>query len=180
MTSAKNYTKGPRKGSLRLIVIHSMEAQEKPDTAESVAKWFSGPSAPQSSAHFCVDNNSAVRIVDDQDIAWGAPGANSDGLHIELAGTARQNRKQWLDDYSNGVLNQAAKVAAAWCIKYKIPAVHLNLNQLVDGKTKGFIGHVDATRAFPQYKGDHTDPGKFFPWDVFLEKVKAAIKEESK
>lgn len=177
MTSAKNYTKGPRKVPIRLIVIHSMESQEKPTTAESVAKWFAGPTAPNASAHFCVDNNSAVRIVDDQDIAWGAPGANSDGLHIELAGSARQNRKQWLDEYSLGVLDQAAKVAAEWCAKYKLPPVRLNLNQLVDGKTKGFIGHVDATRAFPQYKGDHTDPGKFFPWDLFLEKVKTALKE---
>lgn len=180
MTSAKNYTKGPRKGSIRLIVIHSMESQEKPNTAESVAKWFSGANAPQSSAHFCVDNNSAVRIVDDQDIAWGAPGANSDGLHIELAGIARQTRKQWLDEYSLGVLDQAAKVAAEWCVKYKIPTVHLNLNQVVDGKTKGFIGHIDATKAFPHYKGNHTDPGKFFPWDVFLEKVKVALKEKQK
>lgn len=177
MTKAKNYTKGPRKKPIRLIVIHSMESQEKPTTAESVAKWFAGPTAPEASAHWCVDNNSAVQVVDDSDIAWGAPNANADGLHIELAGTAAQTRKQWLDAYSLGVLDQAAKVAAKWCIKYGIPVRHLNINQTVDGKTKGFIGHIDATRAFPYSGGTHTDPGKNFPWDVFLEKVQQAIKE---
>ena len=174
-TTAKNYTKGPRKNKIRLIVIHSMESQEKPKTAKHVAQWFSGETAPKASAHYCVDNKEAVRVVDDQDIAWAAPGANSDGLHIEIAGSARQTRKQWLDEYSLGCLEQAAKVAAVWCVKYQIPVRRLSINQTVDGKSKGFIGHVDATRAFPYLKGDHTDPGKFFPWDVFLQKVLEAI-----
>lgn len=173
-TTAKNYTKGPRKGAIRLIVMHSMESQEKPDTAESVAKWFGGPTAPKSSAHFCVDNNSAVRVVDDHDIAWGAPGANSDGLHIEMAGRASQTRAQWLDAYSDAVLHQAANVAAAWCIAYKIPVVHLTPAQVADGKTKGIAGHIDVTHAFPKL-GTHTDPGAGFPWDVFLDKVTKAV-----
>jgi len=174
-TIAKNYTKGPRKGKIRLIVIHSMESQEKPKTAAAVAKWFSNDNAPKSSAHYCVDDKQAVKVVEDSDIAWAAPGANSDGLHIEIAGSARQTRKQWLDEYSIGCLDQAAKVAAAWCVKYQIPVKRLNINQTVDGKTKGFIGHVDATKAFPHLGGDHTDPGKNFPWDVFLGKVAEAI-----
>lgn len=174
-TTAKNYTKGPRKNKIRLIVIHTMESQEKPKTAVQVAKWFSNDNAPKASAHFCVDNKDAVRVVEDNDIAWAAPGANSDGLHIEIAGSASQTRKQWLDAYSLGCLEQAAKVAAEWCVKYQIPVRRLNLNQTVDGKSKGFIGHIDATRAFPHLKGTHTDPGKNFPWDLFLQKVTEAI-----
>ena len=69
-TTAKNYTKGPKNRKVRLIVIHTMESQEKPGTAKNVAKWFSGPTAPKSSAHFCVDNKDAVRVVEDDDIAW--------------------------------------------------------------------------------------------------------------
>lgn len=174
-TTAKNYTKGPKNRKVRLIVIHTMESQEKPGTAKQVAKWFSGPTAPKSSAHFCVDNKDIVRVVEDDDIAWAAPGANSDGLHIEIAGSARQTKGQWRDEYTLACLDRAAEVAAKWCLKYKIPVRHLNLNQVVDGKTKGFIGHVDATRAFPHLKGDHTDPGKNFPWKLFLEKVTEAI-----
>lgn len=175
MTTAKNYTKGPRKGKIRLIVIHSMESQEKPDTAESVAKWFGGPTAPQASAHYCVDNNSAVRVVDDQDIAWGAPQANSDGLHIELAGTAKQTSAEWQDAYSLGVLDQAAKIVALWCKTYSIPATHLSVAQVADRKTAGICGHVDVTKAFPG-TGTHVDPGVQFPWSVFIGKVQALLK----
>lgn len=174
-TIAKNYTKGPRKGPIRLIVIHTMESQEKPKTAQQVAKWFASDNGPKASAHYCVDDKSAVKVVEDSDIAWAAPGANSDGLHIEIAGSARQTKGQWRDAFSLACLDQAAKVAAVWCVKYQIPVRRLNLNQVVDGKSKGFIGHVDATRAFPYLKGDHTDPGINFPWDLFLIKVTEAI-----
>ena len=174
-TTAKNFTKGPRKGKIRLIVVHSMESQEKPDTAESVAKWFSGPTAPQASAHFCIDNNSAVRVVDDQDIAWGAPGANADGLHIELAGKASQSSSDWLDAYSTKVLDQAAKVIADWCKKYNIPAKKLEPTQVRDGKTSGICGHIDVSRAWPNL-GDHYDPGKNFPWADFIGRIQALLK----
>lgn len=178
-TTAKNYTKGPRKGPLRLIVIHSMESQEKPNTAETVAAWFSGPTAPKASAHVCVDSNSAVTVVADSDIAWAAPGANNDGLHIEIAGRAEQSRADWNDAYSRRALNQAAKVAAAWCIKYKIPAVLLTPDEVEDGKSKGICGHITVTKAFPKL-GTHTDPGKFFPWDLFIEHVQLLISNQTK
>ena len=174
-TTAKNYTKGPRKGAIRLIVMHTMESPEKPDTAESVAKWFGGATAPQASAHVCVDNNSFVQIVDDSDIAWGAPGANNDGLHIELAGTASQTKDDWADAYSQAELKMAAIVAANWCKKYKIPAVHLTPAQVADGKTKGICGHVDVTHAFPKL-GNHTDPGVAFPWSLFISLIQANLK----
>lgn len=174
-TTAKNFTKGPRKGPIRLIVIHSMESQEKPNTAETVAAWFGGATAPKSSAHVCVDSNSAVTVVDDSDIAWAAPGANSDGLHIEIAGSAKQSKAEWEDPYSRRALDQAAKVAAVWCKKYKIPAVLLTVEQVADKKTKGICGHVTATKAFPELKGSHSDPGKFFPWDLFIAHVQLLI-----
>jgi N-acetyl-anhydromuramyl-L-alanine amidase AmpD len=173
-TTAMHYTKGPRNKPLRLVVIHSMESQEKPGTAVNVAKWFSGPTSPKTSAHVCVDSQSIVTVVEDSDIAWAAPGGNSDGLHIECAGTAAQTREQWLDKYSVGVLDNAAKVAAGWCKKYSIPAVLLTPAQVADGKTKGICGHVTVTKAFPKL-GTHTDPGANFPWDVFIDKVKALI-----
>ncbi|HSV33746.1 MAG TPA: hypothetical protein VLH87_06445 [Pyrinomonadaceae bacterium] len=47
---------------VRLIVIHSMEAPEKGDTAEEIAKFFQNPPKP-ASAHLCIDNNSIVQCV---------------------------------------------------------------------------------------------------------------------
>ena len=41
---ARNYTRG-RSNPIDVIVIHTMESPEKPDTAESVANWFAGSTA---------------------------------------------------------------------------------------------------------------------------------------
>lgn len=157
---------------VRLVVIHSMESQEKGDTAESVAAWFARGAA-KTSAHICFDNNSAVRCVDDSDTAWAAPNANADGLHAELAGRARQTRAEWLDDFGKAMLKLVAKQVAAWCKKYNIPVVHLTPKQVAAGK-KGICSHADVTEAYPG-TGSHWDPGKDFPWDVFLPLVKKEL-----
>jgi len=57
---AKNYTEG-RDSSIDLLVIHTMEAPEKGETAENIASWFAGANAPQASAHYCIDANSVVQ-----------------------------------------------------------------------------------------------------------------------
>ncbi len=68
-----NVTKtGGRK--IDLIVIHTMEMEEKGDTAEHCALWFRNPAA-KVSAHYCVDADSIVQCVRDQDVAWHAPGS---------------------------------------------------------------------------------------------------------
>ncbi|MBT2541392.1 N-acetylmuramoyl-L-alanine amidase [Streptomyces sp. ISL-44] len=161
-----------------MVVIHDMEAPEGPKTAENVANWFATMSASsKASAHVCVDNDSAVRCVADGDRAWHAPGANSDGLGIELAGYARQSREEWLDQYSKGVLEQAARVVAGWCQKHNIPAVKLTAAELKAGK-RGICGHRDVSAAYGQT--DHTDPGPNFPWDYFLARVNALMAGDSK
>lgn len=166
---AKHYHKG-RIRPVRLVVVHDMEWPETVSTAEDCAHMFATMTR-QASAHVCVDNNSAVRCVADSDTAWAAPGANADGLQLEMAGFARQTRAQWLDAYSTAMLGQAAKVVAAWCKKYAIPARRLTAAELKAGH-KGIIGHIDATKA---YGGSHTDPGPGFPWDVFLDMVRVEL-----
>jgi hypothetical protein len=169
---AKWYGPG-RTVPIRVIVIHDMEAPEGPLTAENIAHWFSTmPASNKASAHVCVDNNGAVRCVADGDRAWHAPGANSDGLGIELAGYARQSRAEWLDQYSKGVLDQAARVVAGWCQKHNIPARKLTVAELVAGK-RGLVGHRDVSAGYHQT--DHSDPGPDFPWDYFLSRVNAYL-----
>ncbi|MET9729331.1 peptidoglycan recognition family protein [Streptomyces sp. NPDC006458] len=165
---------GPgRTAPIRVIVIHDMEAPEGPNTAENVAAYFANlPATNKASAHVCVDNNSAVRCVADGDRAWHAPGANGDGLGLELAGYARQTRAEWLDDYSKGVIEQAAQVAADWCRKHNIPAKKLTVAELKAGK-RGIVGHVDVSQAYGQT--NHYDPGPAFPWDYFLDRVNARL-----
>jgi N-acetyl-anhydromuramyl-L-alanine amidase AmpD len=159
----------------RVIVIHSMEAPEKGDTAENVARFFQNPGKKdngqdrQVSAHLCIDNNSIVQCVFDNDVAFAAPGANHDGIHLELAGFAKQTRSQWLDPFSTLVLENAANAAAQYCLKYNIPVKHLSNAELKSGQ-KGIVGHVQVSEVFK--KSDHTDPGKGFPWDHFIDRVK--------
>ncbi len=157
-----------------MLVLHSMEAPEKPGTARAVAKWFAGMLAPKASAHYCVDSVEVVQCVRDQDVAWAAPGANRDGLHIELAGYAKQTEGEWEDLYSATMLAHAAKLCADLAIKWVIPVAKLTVEQVRDGKTRGFCGHVDVTHAFPKL-GTHTDPGTSFPWAKFLLLVQAEM-----
>ena len=172
MITPKHYTKGPRKEPISQVIIHTMESQEKPDTAESVAKWFAGDTSPKSSIHWCVDNNSTVMCLRDEDIAWhsGVWEVNLRSLGLELAGTASQTVKQWHDPYSNQELRRASKIVAAWCDLYDIPARHLTIEQVRKGE-KGICGHADVTLAY-EVHGGHTDPGKNFPWVEFIDMVK--------
>lgn len=169
---ARNYTRvGGR--AIDLVVIHDMEAPEASTTAEAVAAWFAGPSAPQASAHYNIDSNSIVQSVRDMDVAWHAPGANHNGIGLEHAGYARQTRYEWLDNYGRAMLALSAKLSAELANRYEIPVRRLTVTELKRGQ-RGFIGHIDATNAFSGGSG-HTDPGPGFPWDWYLEQVKAEL-----
>lgn len=141
-----------------------MEWAEKATTAEDCAAMFRTMSR-QASAHVCVDNDTVVRCVDDDDTAWAAPGGNADGLQLELAGFMRQTREQWLDAYGLAMLDLAAGVCAGWCKKYSIPIKRLTRAELKAGR-KGFTGHADISAVYR--RSDHTDPGSGFPWDHLL------------
>lgn len=161
-----------RKSPISLIGIHTMEAPEAKQTAENVAQYFKRVNA---SAHWCVDNDSRVRVVDDKDTAWTLPGANSRSLNIEIAGYAKQDPDDWADKYSIDALDNAALCAAEWCEKYDIPIRKLTDEQIRSG-AKGFVGHVDVNRVYKQ--STHWDPGPSFPWDYFLGRVSHFLKKQ--
>lgn len=159
--------------SIRVIVVHDMEAPEKGLTAENVANYFkNGSGGRPASAHYNVDNDTIVQSVRDDVVAFHAPGCNSDGIGIEHAGYMAQSRNDWLDEYSSQMLDLSARLAADLCIKYKIPAVHLSNAELKAGN-RGFVGHDQVSDVYK--KSDHGDPGPGFPWDAYIEKVKFYI-----
>lgn len=171
---ARNFT--PTIGrDVDLVVMHTMESPEGLDTAESVSRWAAGPTAPKASWHYAVDVNSVVQCVLEKDIAWAAPGANHDGIQIELAGRAGQNAAQWHDAYSKSQLALAALLVAEICKRHDIPAIKLSAFQVRAGH-RGLCGHIDVTRAFPERGGTHWDPGPNFPWDEFIGMVREALK----
>lgn len=157
------------KRRVRLIVIHSMEAPEKGETAENVARFFANPTT-RASAHLCIDNNSIVQCVLDNNIAAAAPGANTDGIHLELAGFAKQTEAEWLDAFGVLLLNNAAEAAAQYSLKYDIPVRRLTNAELAKAENKGIVSHSQVTEVFK--KSTHMDPGKGFPWEFFLERVR--------
>lgn len=172
---AAKYKGVKRTRPVRLVVIHDMEAPELDKTAENVARYFQNPDYP-SSAHICVDNNSIVQCVPDSYVAYAAPGANHDGIHIELAGYGAQKKSDWLDSYSIACLALGADAAAQYCLKYGLPPTLLGNQQLLDG-AKGIVGHDQVSEVYHQ--SDHTDPGQFFPWKRFITMVKAFYDERN-
>lgn len=166
---------------IQLIVLHSMEAPEKGETAESVADYFArgcpdekGKKRP-ASAHYCVDSNSIIQCVQCKDVAYGAPNSNRNGIHIEMAGYARQTEAQWLDEYGKLMLaNVAALCAEILMPKFSIPLTFRWAAQLKALKTtpsRGFTTHAEVSKAFSP--GGHTDPGANFPTDYLFNLIKS-------
>lgn len=164
---AKNYTPADRT-KVDLIVLHSMESQEKPGTARNVAKWFGGPIPPRASAHYCIDNAEIVRCLRDEDIGWHAPGANSNGIGIEHAGRASQTTVEWSDAYSRSMLALSVELCARLCLKWGIPAKLVTMEGLLR-KERGITIHAAVSKAFK--KSTHTDPGPGFPLTWYIKEV---------
>lgn len=165
---AKYYHKG-RYDKVDLIVIHTMEAPEKGETAENIANYFAKTIDRPASAHYCIDNNSAVQCVYDSWTAFHCKGANANGIGLEHAGYARQTQEDWQDQYSQDMLKISAQISAYLCNKFNIP---VQKAEWKDGKVikRGFCGHAEV----PNH-GSHWDPGKSFPWEQYFKLVQAEL-----
>jgi hypothetical protein len=167
---AKNFTfvdlAHPR--DIKWVVMHTAEMPEKPTAAEALGDWVSSFSAPQASWHYAVDADTIVQSVLDKDVAWHAPGANGNGIGIEHAGYARQTESEWFDEFSMSMLKLSAKLVAKLCMAHNIPVQFVDEAGLKRGD-RGITTHYAVTTAFK--KSDHTDPGKSFPMEWFLNLV---------
>ena len=111
---AKHFTVGRNNNKPRMIVIHTMETPENNGRAYQVAQWFAGPSSPQASAHYMVDNAEIYMSVKEEDTAWAVDdfALNQQSISIEHAGSASQTPAQWSDAYSKQELALSAKLSA--------------------------------------------------------------------
>ena len=151
-----------RRKPIRLLVLHCTVSGESGTGAEAVARYFARGER-EASAHRVVDNDSTVLCVNDEDTAFAAAGANSDGIHLELVGMPDQSEAQWLDAFSKAMLFQAGLTIREWSAAYGIPLRWLTVNEVRDGKTKGLCTHADVSLAFPEVSTGHYDPGPHFP-----------------
>lgn len=174
---ARNYTLAGRT-RVDWIVLHSTENAIRPGTARNVATWFGSANAPRASAHYVVGPDELIRCVPEADVAWAAPGANRQGIQLELVGQAA--RTDWLlegdaDNCGAAVLRRAAELVAELCRRWNIPIERLDADALRAGK-RGITTHASVGVAFKQ--SDHVDPGmpndRRWPWEAFLALVRSA------
>lgn len=166
-TQARWFREGRQGKAIRLFVIHDAETPEKATSAESVANYFKNVER-HASAHYVTDSNSSVQCVRDEDTAFGAAGANNDGLHFEQAGYAKQTEAEWLDAYGLAQMAQLGELLRAKSTQHGVPLRWLTRAEVADGHTKGLCTHADVTAAFPKVSTGHTDPGPHFPKDRAL------------
>ncbi len=163
--------------SVQLIVIHTTEGSAHSSSAEDGAA-YDARRTDGTSTHYFHDSTSTIQCVRTNDRAHTArTQGNRRGIHHELCG--RAGSIDWDGDYAQAMLKRVAKQAARDSKKWGIPVRHLTVDQVADG-VKGFCGHYDITRAFPQDGGTHTDPGSRFPWTQFLNMVREELAPESK
>lgn len=168
---AKNFRAG-RTAPVRLVVLHTIEIVEIAAAAERCAQYFATVTRPQVSAHYCVDSDSVVQCVREEDTAYTAPGANHDGVQIEMAGYARQSAAEWADPYSRAMLARVADLVADLCRRYSLPVAFVDEVGLLGG-ARGITTHAAVSRAWR--RSTHTDPGPHFPMAEFLEVVRARL-----
>lgn len=158
--------------SVQLVVIHTTEGSAHSRSAEDGA-GYDQRRTDGTSTHFFHDSDSTVQCVRTADQAHTArTQGNRRGIHHELC--TRAGSANWADAYHQAMLRRAARQAARDARKWGIPVRHLTVAEVAAG-AKGFCGHVDITKAFPQDNGTHTDPGTRFPWPQFLDLVRTEM-----
>lgn len=156
----------------RLVVIHTPIWKEVISGAEGLGQYFATmEDGRKASAHLGVDCDTIVQYVKDSIVAYAAPGANHDGLHIEIVGTHLQTTRQWRDSFSISALALAADATAQYCLKFNLPVLRLTDDQLARG-LPGIVGHDQVSRVYK--RSTHSDPGPNFPWDRFMRYTQGA------
>lgn len=157
---------GPRRAAdIRFVVLHDTEGGD----AHSNAVYFARETT-RASTQLVVDDEGCYRCLPDLVIPWGAPGANTRGLHVEHCGFKSWTRAQWRQH--GPMLRLSAEHVAHWCWAYSIPVRYIGPRRLRFG-FRGITTHAACSAAFPPNEG-HSDPGPGFPLDAYLELVREA------
>jgi hypothetical protein len=193
MSRCEYSTLGPphpdRVGARRLlpplwIVLHTSEQRlEGPNAARDLARYITSPGDRTTSSggrygssyHDVVDVGRVVwRTVPHDRVAFSAPGANTQGLHVCMPGRAGQDLAGWSDGYSTALIDTLAAYIVDQAEAYDIaPLMPLTVADLQAGRG-GVTDHYRIGRAFG--RTDHTDVGSAFPWDRLADAVQALIR----
>lgn len=169
---ATHHSGARRFSAIKFIVLHDMENASYKAAAENTGSWFR-QRASGGSTNFGVDNDSIQQYLGIGTIPWGAPGLNTDGLHIEQMGIASWTKAQWLDRAA-GTLDNCAWLIARLNTRLGIPIRTLSDATLRSRRYRGIVTHRQATRVFG---GSHTDPGSGYPLPYVLNRAKSYAKK---
>lgn len=181
---AHNSAVRPAGSKIRHVVIHTNQGpnpvNEVLDSrAENLAKYLNRTDINPVSYHILTDDDSDVVYLPDDMISYSTRAANPISLNLCFLGYAEWSRGEWLEHW--GMLERGAARARMWCKLYNIPVVKLTPRDVFN-KHWGIIGHGDWTYAEkmrdPNAKDSHTDPGEYFPWDVFLNMIEGQLDDE--
>lgn len=159
-----------RSGRLRLIVLHTTEGGEGDTRPEQLAAAVGQPATRdakgaiinQASYHYVADTDQrVVPLVPEGMVAYSAPGANNDGIHIVNCGRADQTTAQWLDPFSFACIVATALLMQDISRRLGIPLRRLTVAEVLAGQS-GYCDHHTITLAYK--RSTHTDVGPNYPW----------------
>lgn len=159
----QDYRAGRRNTPIDTLVLHTTEGS----SITSATSWWDCEDVI-ASAHYLVDGKEIVQRVPEGDTAFHAGNAafNQRSIGIEVAGHADRPGTWTME-----VLEQLVGLSAAIVLRHGIPVLHQ--------PGPGICGHCDVPHPrLPGVRGGangHHDPGKHFPWKVFLDSVRARV-----
>jgi N-acetyl-anhydromuramyl-L-alanine amidase AmpD len=157
--------------TIGLLVLHSTENDIKAGVADAVARMFAQGDR-EASAHYVVGPDEVIGCVREKDVAWAAPGANHDGIQIEMVGWAKYTASDWAGADQQKMIARAVQLAAGICHRHNIPVRVVDADGLLRGE-RGITTHANVSKAFK--KSAHWDPGPAFPLDDILARVIVAV-----
>jgi peptidoglycan hydrolase-like protein with peptidoglycan-binding domain len=162
------------------VCIHVAECNEVRGAARNLAKYCAGGcDGRNASWHYSVDKEEIIQSVREEDIAYATStasiprGFDTRAIHIELAGWSAQTIGQWNDDYSESELVLCAKLVSEILPRWSIPVVWCGEDAL-RLEERGVTAHVIVTHTLGVGRTNHTDPGKNFDVQRFMNLVSEA------
>jgi N-acetyl-anhydromuramyl-L-alanine amidase AmpD len=155
-----NFTSQQR--TIDCVIIHDSEGLYEPSIV-----WLTG-GTPNASAHYILQSSDGdvTQMVHEADVAWhcGNWSYNVRSVSIEHEGY-KNDPARW---YTDAMLEASAKLAAALCTKYNIPADRAHIighAEVPDPGDPHLFGGVDH----------HTDPGPGWPWQRYITRIRALL-----
>ncbi len=147
-------------------MLHTVQAELRAGRARQQAKDWASAASPESSAHYVVDAGEVVQCVHEADTAWAAPGANNDGIQVEMVGRAEWTAARWGEPDARAMVERAGALVGEICRRHGLPIEILTTEDVLAGRS-GITTHAAVSRAFK--RSSHWDPGPGFPLDRLVD-----------